>query len=50
MSGEALSEQAYEAAADRTLRALERAVGELGDLEADLAAASDHRVQDGVSA
>jgi CyaY protein len=38
MSGEALSEQAYEEAADRALRALERGIGEIqGDLEVDLA-------------
>ncbi|MCC6555338.1 MAG: iron donor protein CyaY [Polyangiaceae bacterium] len=37
MSEEALSEQAYEEAADRTLRALERAAGEIGEIEADLA-------------
>jgi len=36
MNNEALSEQEFERAADSTLRALERALGDIEDLEADL--------------
>lgn len=37
MQIEALSEKAYEEAADRTLRAMERALGDIDGIEADLA-------------
>jgi CyaY protein len=36
MASEALSEQAFETAADHTLRALERALGDVDGMEADL--------------